>query len=302
MLVSVRRRNAMDYRTCIQNSIDYIEEHLQECMTVDELAEIAGFSSYHYYRVFNAYVGIPIMEYIRRRRLAYAAAELVRGKRIIDIAMDYGFDTHSGFARAFRKTYGCSPEKYRIHVSGQMPKKVDLHLLMKYNLTGGIIVEPKIVTKPASKIAGYELKTTGREGKNLQEIPAFWASMTQEQFAMLHKKLHTIHPDELGVCFPADSTTGDFSYVIAVEVHDYEGVPPEMFRGEIPEATYAVFTIPPVESMGPEFSEAIQGTWKYIYTTWFPGSGYEFAAGKVDYELYHEGMNVEIYIPIVKKV
>jgi AraC family transcriptional regulator len=85
-------------------------------------------------------------------------------------------------------------------------------------------------------------------------------------------------------------------------VRDYEGVPPEMFRGEIPEATYAVFTIPPVESMGPEFSDTIQGTWKYIYTTWFPDSGYEFAEGKVDYELYHEVINVEIYIPIVKKV
>ena len=69
----------MDYRTCIQNSIDYIEEHLQESMTVDDLAKIAGFSSYHYYRVFNAYVGIPIMEYVRRRRLSYAAAELVHG-------------------------------------------------------------------------------------------------------------------------------------------------------------------------------------------------------------------------------
>ncbi len=293
----------MDYRMCIQDSIDYIEEHLQESMTVDELAKIAGFSPYHYYRVFNAYVGIPIMEYIRRRRLAYAAAELVCGKRIIDIAMDYGFDTHNGFAKAFHKVYGCSPEKYRIHVSGQMPKKVDLHLLVQYNLTGGIVVEPKIVTKSASKIAGYELKTTCREGKNLQEIPTFWGNMTPDKFDALHKKLHVVHHNELGACLPADRTTGDFSYVIAVEVHDYEGVPPEMFRGELPEATYAVFGVPPVESMGPEFSDAIQGTWKYIYETWFPGSGYEFAEGKVDYELYCGGepMKVEIYIPVVKK-
>ncbi len=291
----------MDYRICIQNSIDYIEEHLQESMTVEELARIAGFSPYHYYRVFNAYVGLPIMEYIRRRRLAYAASELTGGKRIIDIAMDYGFDTHNGFAKAFRKVYGCSPENYRIHVSGQIPKKVNLLLLTQYNLTGGVIVEPKIVMKPAAKIAGYELKTTCRDGKNFQEIPAFWGSMTQEQFAVLHKKLHNVHQNELGVCFPPDSTTGDFSYVIAAEVSDYEGVPPGMFRSELPEATYAVFTVPPVEGPGPEFSAAIQGTWKYIYGTWFPDSGYEFAEGKVDYELYGEGWKVEIYIPIVKK-
>jgi AraC family transcriptional regulator len=292
----------MDYRACIQNSIDYIEEHLQDCITVDELAKIAGFSPYHYYRVFNAYIGIPVVEYIRRRRLAYGAAELTRGRRIIDIAVDYGFDTHNGFAKAFRKAYGCSPEKYRLHGSGQIPRKVDLLLLVQYDLKGAIVVEPRIVVKETCKCAGYELKTTCREGKNFQEIPAFWRSMTPEKFAMLHTKLHAVHQGEMGLCFPPDSTTGDFSYVIAMEVHDYEGAPPELFRGEIAGATYAVFAVPPTESIqAPEFSEAIQGTWKYIYETWLPDSGYEFAEGKVDYELYGEGTKVEIYIPIVKK-
>ncbi|GCE24176.1 helix-turn-helix domain-containing protein [Dictyobacter kobayashii] len=165
----------MDYLKCIQHSIDYIEENLQGEIRVDELARIAGFSPYHYYRVFNAYVGIPVVDYIRRRRLAHAAAQLACGKRIIDIALDYGFDTHNGFAKAFRKTYGCSPEQYRIYVSGQTPKKVDLLLLMQHNLKGSIVVEPKIVVKPAAKIAGYELKTTCNEGQNLRDIPAFWA-------------------------------------------------------------------------------------------------------------------------------
>lgn len=147
----------MDYRMCIQKSIDYIEEHLRACITVDELAQIAGFSTYHYYRIFNAYVGVPVVEYIRRRRLAYAATELIRGKRILDIAMDYGFDTYNGFAKAFRKTYGCSPEQYRSHVSGQLPQKVNLLLFQEYNILGGIVVEPKIISKPAAKVAGYEL-------------------------------------------------------------------------------------------------------------------------------------------------
>lgn len=292
----------MDYRVCIQNSIDYIEEHLQESITVEELAKIAGFSPYHYYRVFNAYVGLPIVEYTRRRRLAYAAAELARGRRIIDIAVDYGFDTHNGFAKAFRKAYGCSPEKYRIHASGRIPRKVDLLQLMDYNLKGAIIVEPQIMVRPACKIAGYELKTTCIDGKNFKEIPAFWASMTPEHFTTLHNRLHVAHHSELGICFPPDKETGNFSYVIAMEVHDHEGVPQDMFRGELPEATYAVFAVPEAEStQSPEFSQAIQGTWKYIYDTWFPGSGYEFAEGKVDFERYYEGAKVEVYIPIVKK-
>jgi AraC family transcriptional regulator len=291
----------MDYRICIQNSIDYIEEHLQEDITVDKLASIAGFSSYHYYRIFQAYIGIPVVEYIRRRRLAHAAAELARGRRIIDIALDYGFETHNGFAKAFRKAYGCSPEQYRPHVSGQIPKKVDLLLLKQFKLKGGIVVEPRFLEKPASKIAGYELKTSCFEGRNSREIPVFWQSMTPQHFDTLHKQLHATHHNMLGVCYPPDPTTGDFSYIIALEVEDYEGVPPDLFRGELPAATYAVFTISPVESLGPEFSEAIQGTWAYIFSTWFPDSGYELAEGKVDYELYYEGTKVEIYIPIVKK-
>jgi AraC-like DNA-binding protein len=61
----------MNYRACIQASIDYIEEHLKEELTAEGLASIAGFSVYHYSRVFHAYVGKPVMEYIRCRRLAY---------------------------------------------------------------------------------------------------------------------------------------------------------------------------------------------------------------------------------------
>jgi AraC family transcriptional regulator len=280
----------MDYRAWIQDSIDYIEDHLQEPITVDHLARIAGFSPYHYYRVFQVYVGIPIMEYVRRRRLAYAAAELAHGKRIIDIALDYGFETHNGFAKAFRRVYGCSPEAYRLHVSGYLPKKVDLMLLEQFNLKGGIVVEPTIVTKPAVKVAGYELQTTCRDGKNLQDIPAFWQGLMPDKLTRLHSTLPAVGPNEYGICFPPDSATGDFSYMVALEVPDYDRVPSDMWRGEVPE-----------ESPGPAFSEAIQGTWGYIFSTWFPDSGYELAEGKLEYELYSSGTQAEIYIPIAKK-
>ena len=110
-----------------------------------------------------------------------------------------------------------------------------------------------------------------------------------------------VHPNTYGICFPPDSVTGDFSYVVALEVPDYDDVPTDMYRGDLPEATYAVFTVPPVEGPGQAFTDAIQGTWKYIFTTWFPDSGYEMAEGKIDYELYPSGTEADIYIPIVKK-
>ena len=293
----------MNYRACIQASLDYIEEHLKDDLTAETLARIAGFSPYHYSRVFHAYVGTPVMEYIRRRRLAYALVELAQGKRIIDIALDYGFETHNGFGKAFRKTYGCSPEKYRLHASGQVPAKVDLFLFAQYQLKGAIVMEPQIVTKPAFKVAGYELKTTTRDSVNNQEVPAFWGNMTTERLDMLHNQLPSVGKAELGMCFPIDPANGDFSYVIAVEVSDFSGIPKDLFTAEIPEAVYAIFTTPAND--GEEnIAPAIQGTWKYIHETWFPSSGYEFAEGKADFEWYpcnNKGEKVKIYIPVVKK-
>ena len=98
-----------------------------------------------------------------------------------------------------------------------------------------------------------------------------------------------------------DLTSYDFSYIIAVEVSDFNGVPADLFTAEIPEAVYAIFTTPAND--GEENSApAIQGTWKYIHETWFPDSGYEFVEGKADFEWYpcsNKGEKVKIYIPII---
>jgi AraC family transcriptional regulator len=299
----IGKGNAMNYRACIQASIDYIEEHLKEELTAEALASSAGFSTYHYSRVFQAYVGKPVMEYMRCRRLAYAVVELAQGKRIIDIALEYGFETHNGFGKAFRKIYGCSPEQYRLHGSGEVLPKVDLFLLATDHVRGAMMTEPQMVTKPAFKVAGYELKTTTRDDRHKQEITAFWNSMTAEQFDTLHNKLHSVSEAELGVCLPADAATGDFSYVIAVEVSDFNGMPAGLFTADLPEAVYAIFTTPANDGEK-NIAPAIQATWKYIFETWFPTSGYEFAEGKADFEWYpcsNRGEKVKIYIPIIKQ-
>jgi AraC family transcriptional regulator len=187
--------------------------------------------------------------------------------------------------------------------SGQLPTKVDLHLLVQYQLKGAIVMEPQIITKPAFKAAGYELKTTMRDGANNREIPAFWDTMTMDRLKILHNRLHSVGKAEFGLCFPPDLVSGDFSYVIAVEVSDFNDVPADMFTAEIPEALYAIFTTP-ADDGAANIAPAIQGTWKYIFETWFPNSGYEFAHGKADFEWYpctNQGEKVKIYIPIVKK-
>jgi len=100
----------MNYVTCIQRTLDYIEENLETQITLEKLAEIACFSPFHYHRVFQAMVGESVMDYVRKRRLTRAAERLFfTDEKVIDIALDVGFHYQESFNRAFKKFYDVSP-------------------------------------------------------------------------------------------------------------------------------------------------------------------------------------------------
>lgn len=295
----------MRYADILQDTLEYIDAHLGETLDTELLASLAGFSPYHFSRVFHFGVGYTVMDYVRRRRLAFAASELSSGKKIIDIALEYGFESHSGFSKAFRRQYGCSPETYRVHAQSKRPELPSLTHMIQY-VTGGIVMEPKFVTRPAIKVAGFSLKTTNKDGENNAAIPAFWlAYLNDGRCQKLHKEDFVKSHSEYGACFPENPQTGEFIYVIGVEPKDGADVPPPYECYELPAATYAVFSSPPSDRAN--FSNSIQGTWSYIYNEWFPNSGYEYADGCVDFELYDErcmgdtGCVCDICIPVTKK-
>lgn len=299
----------MDYIKTIQNSIDYIEENLKKDLTIAEIAEKTGFSPYHFYRLFHAYVGMPVMQYVRRRRLLHAIYALAcHGTRIIDIALEYGFKTHSGFSKAFHKEFGCSPSQYILNINDTIPKKIDLMLLRKYNLKNGVVMEPKIVTKPAFKVAGYKFETSHESGRNVREIPAFWERFEIENWeSKLYREVKPEVHGEYAVCFPPDIETGEFQYMLGVNGDNYKKTSSEIYIAEIPDGTYAVFTTPPAPYEDRAFAKAILGTWDYILYEWFPNSGYEIASFMPDFEYYDERCHdpecsvMDIYIPIDKK-
>ena len=78
----------------------YMEEHLKENLTVEALSAWAGYSPWYFSRCFKEKVGASPMEYLKQRRLFAAAGEISRGRKILDVALDYGWDTHGGFAKA----------------------------------------------------------------------------------------------------------------------------------------------------------------------------------------------------------
>lgn len=96
----------------LQKSLDYIEDNLKSEICVTELAGLSGYSLYHYYHLFQKYLGIPVMQYITRRKLLHAVYEIAGGGLMVDVALSYGFATYAGFSKAFIREFGCSPSKY----------------------------------------------------------------------------------------------------------------------------------------------------------------------------------------------
>ena len=102
-------------KTCnfINDSLRYIEDHLEENLTVAEFAEQAGYSESGFSRLFRRQMGCSVLEYVRRRKLLKASELILNGVKVIDAAFQYGWQTHSGFTKAFRQEFGFSPSLLR---------------------------------------------------------------------------------------------------------------------------------------------------------------------------------------------
>ena len=146
----------MDNRTIIQQSLDYIEENLQTEITATELAEMAGFSLFHYYRLFQQATGLAVMQYILRRRLLHGVYAMKQGITKIDAALLYGFDTYAGFYKAFCREFGSTPSDFLRSSRVKRPYRIDL--MKEEHMT--------ITHKKAAQI----LKHWNLEGENITDI------------------------------------------------------------------------------------------------------------------------------------
>ena len=116
----------MDNRTIIQQSLDYIEENLKTEITAAELAEMANFSLFHYYRLFQQATGLPVMQYILRRRLLHGVYAIREGSSKVDAALIYGFDTYAGFYKAFCREFGSTPSEFLRSRRAKRPYRIDI--------------------------------------------------------------------------------------------------------------------------------------------------------------------------------
>jgi AraC-like DNA-binding protein/GNAT superfamily N-acetyltransferase len=95
--------------------VKYIDEHIKDEITLDDISKLAGYSIWHLYKIFKIYSPVPIKEFIRNKRLYAAATEIYTGRKLYDVALDYGYETPAGFYKAFQTVFGCKPSEYKIN-------------------------------------------------------------------------------------------------------------------------------------------------------------------------------------------
>lgn len=150
----------------IQNTVDCIEEHMHEHLSMEDISGQVYLSKYHLQRIFKSLTGRGIMEYARSRKLTESLQELLyTNDRIVSIAQKYGFEYEQSFTRAFKGEYGLSPSEYRRspgHV--QITPKADPSLLIE--LDNALLVRPFHVFRPAFELGGLLHQVSIQENRD----------------------------------------------------------------------------------------------------------------------------------------
>ena len=288
----------MNTLTQMNKAMRYIEENLMGEIDFGEMSRIACCSEYHFRRMFSFLAGMPLSEYIRRRKLSIAAILLdVDENKIIDIALQLGYNSPDAFSKAFQAMHGILPSSVK---KGNIILKAFPPMTFQLTIKGGNEMDYRIVEKDAFKIVGLKKRITLIfEGVNHQ-MDSVLQSLTAESIKEL-KSLCDIEPK--GIL--SVSTNFSERTVEGSELDQYIGVATTKQASdqwdilEIDSANWAVFTV-----VG-EFPKALQDTWARIYAEWFPTSGYELTGGPEI--LWNESPDTskpdyksEIWIPVRK--
>lgn len=257
-----------DKINAVQRVQEYIEEHINESISLAVLAKEAGYSPWHTSRIFKQLTGKTLLEYIRILRLSRAAVTLWNeDKRIIDVALDFAFDSHEGFTRAFTGKFGMTPQYYRKEVPPIplfMPSLIRAYYLMlqkgEINMsektkTNTIFVQ--VVERPARKLI---LK----RGINANHYFDYCKEVGCDVWGMLCSIKKALY-EPIGMWLPENlQKAGTSIYAMGVEVaNTYIGEVPEGFEIiDLPPCKMMVFQGLPFENEN--FEEAIIELWEAI--------------------------------------
>ncbi|HEX5568633.1 MAG TPA: AraC family transcriptional regulator [Streptomyces sp.] len=256
----------------LNQAMEHVERHLDRRIEAVELARIAVTSEYHFRRLFSALAGMPLSEYVRRRRLTVAGAEVLAGEgTLLEIAVRYGYGSGEAFARAFRAMHGVGPgEARRTGAALCSQPRMSFRLIVE----GRSGMRYRIVVKDEFRVVGRRARVPlVYEGVN-PAIAAFIRSIDQQALRRL-EELSDQEPR--GIVGVSDNIAEDRAE--GGELDYWHGVvtgaePPEGVDAlTVPAGTWAVF------GGSGEFPQALQRMWREVYTEWFPSNPYRSRPG-----------------------
>lgn len=278
----------MEWLTAIRKSIEYVEEHILEDISVQDVGDSVGVSSIFLQKGFSVMTGYSISEYIRNRRLYMAAVDLAStDEKIIDIAFNYCYETPESFTKAFTRFHGSTPSQIR-----QKSACIRTFLPLKINIsiTGGYNMEYKIVNMKEFKVIGFERSFSFEEA--MEKIPPFWGEVFERYVKNvvvgnspsndIERAIVNNSIGEFGICVD-DTNNKCLSYIIGGR---YNGgaVPEGMKLVDLPLGDYAVF-----DCYGP-MPDSLQSLSKKIFNEWLPGNPNYEINGNASIEWY-DGSN-----------
>jgi len=253
--------------------VDEIEAHLADDIDAARLARSLGTTEYHLRRMFSSLAGMPLSDYIRRRRMTVAAADLVRGDGVLETAVRYGYGSTEAFGRAFRMVHGFSPAEVRRHGG---PLRSQPVLRFRLTVEGNFTMDTRITERPAFRLVGHAARVPLiHEGVN-PHIQAHIAALPPAEHERLKALGDTEPSGMLQVTADVDpdySEGSEVTYLHGVALRSDTAAPADLDAIEVAAGTWAVF-----RTSGP-YPSALQATWAATATEWFPSNPWRLRPG-----------------------
>ncbi len=285
----------MDWLSAMNAAIDYIETRLDDDISYDRAAQIACCSAYHFQRMFSYIAGVPLSEYIRRRRLSLAALEMQgAGVKVIDMAVKYGYESPAAFSRAFKALHGVAPALAR-------GRDVPLDAYPKITLPAAASVAEtptcRIKAREAFRVFGVYADISNDEETGFGQVPRFYRQCVEDGITREMNALVGHFGDSHTHAALYDVSDNTFKYMICRFLPPGLAVPKRYTVLDVPAATWATFDVVP--------DYAMQNAWRRVWTEWFPASDYESVSG-AQFEMYyglagHNNGFGEIWLPVQKR-
>jgi AraC family transcriptional regulator len=260
--------------SALNRLVDLVEEHLGEEFDVDGLAKSLGTTGYHLRRMVSSLAGMPLSEYVRRRRMTVAAADVVRGGNdLLGIAVRHGYGSTEAFGRAFRAVHGANPGDVRRDGG---PLRTQPQLRFRLTVEGSTPMDTRIVERPAFRLVGHATRVPLIHHGVNPHIQEHITALPPEAHVRL-KALGNAEPQGLlqvsDDVDPDGAEGSELTYLHGVAVSRDTAAPDDLDAIEVPGGRWAVF-----RTTGPH-PEALQTAWAATATDWFPSNPWRLRPG-----------------------